>query len=221
MNLIKRAKMDKPVFFRRPFKYTFFHSVFILILINVIVYIAGRFYPMLDACLALNVGTVIYYKWFWQFFTYMFVHGNFSHIFFNMLGLLFFGLNIEKIWGSKEFLLFYLVCGVFSGVLSFAVYFFTGATNVFLMGASGALYSILFAYAVTFPRSVIFIWGIIPVPAPVLVLIYAIIELVSQFFGGGNIAHMTHLFGFLCAWAYFRIRMGIRPLRIWKDVFKK
>ncbi|MCR4736481.1 MAG: rhomboid family intramembrane serine protease [Treponema sp.] len=213
--------MNKPVFFRRPFKYSFFHVTILLILVNIVVYVAGRFYPMLDAYLSLNVGTVVYYKWYWQFFTYMFVHGNFSHILFNMLGLLFFGFNVERAWGSKEFLLFYLMSGFLSGVFSFLVYFFTGMNTVFLMGASGAIYSVLFAYAVTFPRSVIYIWGLIPVPAPILVLIYAVIEFFSQFFGGGNVAHMTHLFGFFSAWSYFRIRMGIRPLKIWKDIYKK
>lgn len=213
--------MPKSVFFRRPFKYQFFHSTLILIILNILIYIAGKFYPVLDLYLALNVKTVVYYKWVWQFFTYMFVHGNFSHILFNMLGLLFFGINVEKAWGSKEFLLFYLVCGFFSGLFSFAVYFFTGMHNVYLIGASGAIYSVLFAYAVTFPRSIIYIWGLIPVPAPILVLIYTIIEFLSQFFGGGNVAHMTHLFGFLGAWLYFRIRMGIRPLKIWKDIYKK
>ena len=74
-----------------------------------------------------------------------------------MLGLLFFGLALEKAIGSKEFVLFYLVCGALSGFFSFLVYRFTGQYRVFLLGASGAIYSVLFAYAVFFPRSVIFI----------------------------------------------------------------
>ena len=213
--------MKSPVFFRRPFEYKFFHATFIIILINILVYVAACFIPVIDLYLSLNVQAIIYYKWFWQFFSYMFVHNNVSHILFNMLGLLFFGLGVERVWGSKEFLLFYLLCGTLSGILSFAVYYFTGQTKVFLMGASGAIYSILFAYAVTFPKSIVYIWAVIPVPAPILVLIYAVIELLSQFFGGGNIAHMTHLFGFLCAWAYFRIRMGIKPLKIWRETFRK
>lgn len=155
---------------------------------------------------------------YWQFLTYMFLHSNLSHIVCNMLGLLFFGLALEKAIGSKEFVLFYFVCGALSGFFSFLVYRFTGQYRVFLLGASGAIYSVLFAYAVFFPRSVIFIWGIIPVPAPVMVLIYAIIELGSQFLGSrGNVAHMTHLFGFLAAWLYFVIRMGIHPLKVWKN----
>ena len=150
----------------------------------------------------------------------MFVHQNISHVFFNMLGLLVFGLNLEKAIGSKEFLLFYIVCGALSGFFSYLVYKFTGQYRIFLMGASGAIYSVLFAYAVFFPRSIIFIWGLIPVPAPVLVLIYALIEIGSQFLESSNVAHMTHLFGFLAAWLYFVIRMGIHPIKIWKDIYR-
>lgn len=106
--------------------------------------------------------------------------------------------------------------------MAFSLFWFTGYYGVFLLGASGAVYAVLFAYAVFFPRSVIFIWGIVPVPAPVLVFIYALIELGSQFFGSGsNVAHMTHLFGFLAAWFYFVLRMGIHPIKIWKDTYKR
>ena len=165
---------------------------------------------------------VEHYHMYWQFISYMFMHGSFQHVFFNMLALLVFGFRLEKAIGSREFLLFYLLCGALSGFFSFLVYKYTGQMSVRLLGASGAVYAILFAYAVFFPRSVFFIWGIIPVPAPILVLIYALIELGSQFFGRGtNVAHMTHLFGFFAAWLYFVIRMGIHPVKIWKDTYKR
>ena len=129
--------------------------------------------------------------------------------------------KIKKAIGSKEFLLFYILCGALSGLFSFVVYTFTGQFNVRLLGASGAIYAVLFAYAVFFPRSIIMIWGIIPVPAPILILIYAIIEVGSQLFTVSNVAHLTHLFGFLAAWLYFVIRMRIHPLKIWKDSYRK
>jgi len=158
---------------------------------------------------------------YWQFITYMFLHSNKSHVFFNMIGLLVFGLPLEKAIGSREFTLFYFVTGALSGVFSYLLYKFTGNYGVVLLGASGAIYAVLFAYAVFFPRSIIYIWGLIPVPAPILVLIYAIIELGSQLFTTSNVAHMTHLFGFLAAWLYFVIRMRIHPLKIWKDSYRK
>jgi membrane associated rhomboid family serine protease len=149
----------------------------------------------------------------------MFTHANISHLIFNMFGILFFGVNLEKAIGSKEFILFYLVCGVLCGVLSFTGYYFTGGYRIFLLGASGAVYAILFAYAVVFPRSIIYIWGLLPIPAPILVLIYTVIEIFSQVFSSSNVAHLTHLFGFLIAWIYFVVRMGIHPIKIWKGKY--
>ena len=211
---------------RRPFPYTYRRYALLLILINFLVYGISFLYPNVAEYVhyygAMNPILVEHYHMYWQFLTYMFVHQNVQHVFFNMLALLVFGIGFEKAVGSREFLLFYLICGALSGFFSFLVYRFTGQTRVFLLGASGAVYAVLFAYAVFFPRSVILIWGLIPVPAPILVFIYALIELGSQFFGNGsNVAHMTHLFGFFAAWLYFVIRMGIHPVKIWKDTYRK
>ena len=211
---------------RKPFPYTFRRYSLFIILINFCIFGLRFVYPELYryvyAYSVMNPVAVEEYHMYWQFLTYMFMHQTVQHVFFNMLALLVFGAGLEKAIGSREFLLFYLVCGALSGFFSFLVYKYTGQTNVSLLGASGAVYAVLFAYAVFFPRSVIFIWGIVPVPAPVLVFIYALIELGSQFFGNSsNVAHMTHLFGFLAAWLYFVIRMGIHPLKIWKNTYKK
>ncbi len=152
----------------------------------------------------------------WQFLTYMFVHSGISHIAFNMLALFFFGQAVERRIGSREFLLFYLLTGTLAGIFSFIVYFFTGS-NVILLGASGAVYAVLFAYAVYFPDSKIFIFGILPVKAPKLVLIYTAIALFSQISSlRGGVAHLTHLAGFVFAFLYFIVRLGINPI----DVFR-
>ncbi|MCR5188506.1 MAG: rhomboid family intramembrane serine protease [Treponema sp.] len=213
------------IILRRPFSYSYKRVTLFIILINFLVFGISYLYPVFYQYAhyygAMNVYLIEKYHMFWQFITYMFVHQNISHVFFNMLGLLVFGLNLEKAIGSKEFLLFYIICGALSGFFSYLVYKFTGQYNVFLMGASGAIYSVLFAYAVFFPRSIIYIWGFIPVPAPILVLIYALIEVGSQFMGSSNVAHITHLFGFLAAWLYFVIRMGIHPIKIWKEIYRR
>ena len=213
------------LFFRRPFNYSFKRTTLFLILINAAFFCLQfpmpELYYRLQYYASLNVLMVDQGHYYWQFFTYMFVHHNFNHLFFNMLGLLIFGLALERAIGSKEFLLFYIICGVLDGLFSYLVYKFTGQYRIFLLGASGAVYAVLFACAVFFPRSIIYIWGLIPVPAPILVAIYALIELGSQFFASDNIAHLTHLFGFLSAWLYFIIRMGIHPLKIWKNTYKR
>ncbi len=220
---------------RRPFRYTYSNATLMIIALNVLVYLFLSLMPGLKVYLALNAVLTVKYHMVWQPFTYMFVHGNFSHLFFNMLGLFFFGIGTEKAMGSKEFVLMYFVCGIVSGICSLLVYYLM-SLNVMravglnmalalrytptLVGASGAIYSMLLAYAVIFPRSRIFIWGIIPVPAPILVLAYAVIELGSQFVGSSNVAHLTHLFGFGAAWLYFVVRMGIHPIRVWREAYR-
>ena len=210
------------MFLRKPFKYSYFHASLILILINLVFFITIRFSNMHISILSLNTYNVIRAHCYWQFITYMFTHYSFSHFFFNMLALAMFGVGVERAIGSKEFLLMYFVCGILSGALSFCVYLLlpNNGMNVFLMGASGAIYGILFAYAVCYPRSILSIWGIIPVPAPILVLIYAIIAIVDEIFVANGVSNITHLFGFAVAWLYFLIRMGVRPLKIWINSYK-
>lgn len=206
---------------RRPFPYIYKNYALVIILLNVAAFLAAKVWPFINNYLALNVYNCISQRMWWQPFTYMFVHGNFQHLFFNMLGLFFFGTSVERAIGSREFLLMYLVVGVLGGVTSLLVYFFTGMWGVFLVGASGAIYGMLFAYAVIFPKNKIFIWGIIPVPSPILVIAYAVIELLNQFTGTrSGVAHMTHLAGFAFAFLYFVIRMGVNPIKVWKDAYR-
>ena len=202
---------------RKPFSYSFFNSALVLIGINIFFFVVSQRFTNLYTLCSLNVYNVVKNKMYWQFVTYMFVHSNLSHLFSNMLGLLIFGISVERSIGSKEFLLFYFLTGILCGVFSFFFHYFTEGYYVFLMGASGAIYAILLLFAVIFPRSTIYIWGIIPLKAPVLVVVYTIFELVSQFSGGTNVAHYTHLAGFLFAWLYCLIRMGVNPWKVWKN----
>jgi membrane associated rhomboid family serine protease len=157
---------------------------------------------------------VIEEKWIWTFVTYMFMHADFGHVFFNMFGLFIFGLQVERQMGSKEFLLYYFVTGTLAGVASFIVYYLTGNLRVALVGASGALFAVELAYAVFFPTSIIYIWGILPLRAPVMVLGFTALELIFSLTGGrGNVAHLTHLAGFAFGWLYFIIRFGVSPWR--------
>lgn len=164
--------------------------------------------------LAMNPVLVLRRGFFWQPFTYMFAHSGVSHLLFNMLGLFFFGTQVEREVGSYEFLLYYLLTGFLAGVFSLAVYWFTGSYQVFLLGSSGAVFAVLLAFATYYPQARIYIFGILPVRAAILVIGYTGIELFSQMAGGrGNIAHMTHLLGFAVGYAYFLVRLSINPWR--------
>ena len=123
---------------RKPFNYTFKKATFAIILINVAIYLLEKIFPEIMFYLSLNVRNVLGYGMYWEPFTYMFVHGNFQHILFNMIALFFFGLSVERALGTKEFLLMYFVCGILGGLFSLCFYFLTGLFGVYLMGASGA-----------------------------------------------------------------------------------
>jgi membrane associated rhomboid family serine protease len=206
---------------RRPFKYSNIGVVYWLIGINVLIFILikfsdPRFSFNLTMHMAMIPAAITENKWVWTFITYMFLHNNanITHILFNMLGLFIFGIHVERQMGSREFLLYYIVTGALAGFFSFCVYYLTGNYFVWLMGASGALFAVELAYAVFFPTSIIYIWGIIPLRAPVMVLGFTALELFFALSGGrGNVAHLTHLAGFAVGWFYFLIRFGVSPLR--------
>ena len=207
---------------RRPFKYSNIGIVYWLIGINVVIFAAmqlfgQRFSYNMTIRMSMIPAAVVEYKWVWTFVTYMFMHGGFSHILFNMLGLFIFGIHVERQMGSREFLLYYLVTGTFAGIFSFIVYYFTRNYMVALMGASGALFAVELAYAVFFPDAIIYIWGILPLRAPVMVLGYTALELFFSVSGRrSNVAHFTHLAGFAFGWIYFLVRFGVNP---WRRLF--
>ena len=157
----------------------------------------------------------------YQLLTYMFMHANFAHIFFNMFALWMFGNVLENIWGPKRFLIFYLVCGVGAGLTQELVQYIQYTTqlaqydqvnlggNIVSMdsylnlmttvGASGAIYGILLAFGMMFPNSLIYVYFAIPIKAKWFVILYAVIELVSGLgvTGSDNVAHFAHLGGML------------------------
>lgn len=206
----------KNTLLNRKFRYSYSNVALKLIVANAVVFLLTMMVPRLYGYVAMVPSYILYRYWYWQFFTYMFVHANFTHILFNMLGLFMFGSQVERRIGSKEFLLFYLLTGTLSGIFSYFSYYLAG-TNVVLVGASGAIYAVLFAFAVLYPSARIFVFGILPVKAPVLVIAYTAIEIFNQVFSTrSGIAHLTHLAGFGFALLYFLLRLHINPLDEWR-----
>jgi len=205
--------MNSNSVFRRSFRYQYYNATLVLIAVNVGIFLLSQIYPGVMMNLAMAPALVVQGR-VWLVVTYMFAHGSFSHLFFNMLGLFFFGTHVEREMGSSEFLLFYFLTGILAGVFSFIAYAATGAWFTFLLGASGAVFAVLLAFATLFPGSQIYVWGILPVRAPVLVIVYTVIEVGSQLFSFRNgVAHLTHLAGFGFAYLYFLARLGINPVR--------
>lgn len=138
----------------------------------------------------------------WGLITYMFAHGNFWHLFWNMIGLFFFGPPLEQRLGSNEFLKYYFVCGLGGAALSFLFAFSSP-----IIGASAAVYGVMLAFAINWPDAPIYIWGILPVKAKYLVMVLALFSIMSMVnpSGGGNIAHAAHLGGFAAGFVYLRL----------------
>jgi len=201
---------------RRPIKYSYYNATIILIVANILVFLFGfvdnqhvLVYAYLIPAYVLQAG------WWWQVVTYMFIHAGWAHIFFNMLALFLFGIQLEQRMGSTEFLLYYFVCGIGAGIVTVFFNSVTGQGMIPVVGASGAIYGLLLGFAAFFPDARVFIFGILPMRAPVMVAVYAGIEIVSQFVGGSSgVAHLTHLAGLLFAYLYLVVRFGINPIAV-------
>jgi len=155
----------------------------------------------------------------WQLLTYQFMHGGFSHIFFNMFALWMFGASIEDIFGSRKFLIFYLLAGVSAGLLHLFISPLLGGAAANTIGASGAIYGVMIAYAMFFPDNLIFLYFLIPVKAKYLIGFMIVIEFLAVDSASSGVAHLAHLGGALFAFLYILFdKNSYAPL---KDVFKK
>ena len=155
-----------------------------------------------------------------QLFSYMFMHGGFSHLFFNMFALWMFGRIVEYDLGSKRFLIYYLACGVGAGVIQLAINYieFSGMffmPHVVTVGASGAVFGLLLAYGMMHPNNVIMLmFPPIALKAKWFVLIYGVMELMGGVASvGSDIAHFAHLGGML--FGFVLLRMWKKQNKIW------
>jgi len=178
-----------------------------IIVINVIIYVIEVILArstFIDL-FGLTPRVVVSKGYIWQIVTYMFLHGSVWHLILNMFIVWMFGSPLESVWGSNRFLNYYLICGFGGALLSFLFSF-----NTTVIGASGAGYGILLAYAILFPYSEIYVWGILPVRARTLVIFMVIIEFASGFSAGDGVAHFAHLGGMAAGFLYLRGGPGVR-----------
>lgn len=196
-----------------------------LIIINVAIWLVAslvlqRWFPVFE-WFGLVPSSVFFSFHIWQIFTYMFLHSNndIFHILFNMISLWFFGSELEQRWGKHFFLTYYLVCGVGAAIIYSLVllfyYIFTGDEMSLLrpvVGASGAVFGVLLAYAILFGDRIMYFMMIFPMKAKWMVAILGFIEVVSLFSSGlsGGVANLAHLGGlisgflFLIFWTRFK-----------------
>lgn len=210
-----------------------------LLIINVLMFLATWVFGMKGIELSDYLGLHFFMAGdfrIYQFITYMFMHGGFQHIFFNMFALWMFGVVVENTWGPKKFLFYYIVCGIGAGLVQelvqYSNYVIEGMASFQTVntgdailpmdqylnlwntvGASGAVYGILLAFGMLYPEQRIFIFPLpVPIKAKWFVMIYVAIELFSALgTRGDGIAHFAHLGGMLFGWLiikYWKLHPG-------------
>ncbi len=189
-------------------------AVRLLVIANVVAYAASWLMPSLEIFGGLIPAAVVQKLWIWQPFTYMFLHGGLFHILFNMLALWMFGVELERMWGTRFFLTYYIVCGLGAAATTIVASLlpFAFADNMYVsvtIGASGAIYGLLLAYGLYFPDRPIYMYLVFPIPAKYFVLIIGAISFFSSISGsGGGVAHIAHLGGLVTGYLYLKTGRG-------------
>jgi membrane associated rhomboid family serine protease len=151
----------------------------------------------------------------WQLITYGFLHGDWLHLFFNMFALYMFGSEIERLFGARRYLVYYLSCVVGAALMHIIVVMSAGLPGYPMMGASGGVFGLLLAFGMAYPkRMLMLIFPPIPMPAWLFVTLYGILELylgITQTMSG--IAHFAHLGGMATGFVLIRYWNARRPKR--------
>ena len=183
-----------------------------LILTNIAIFVLGWFSGAVETWLGMQPELVVEKGQLWRVVTYMFVHsrGGFGHILFNMLSLWMFGVELERMWGTRYFLKFYFFCGVCAALTTLVLSFiplsiFNPLYESLTIGASGAIFGVLLAYALYFPYRPILVMFVFPVPARYFVMIMGGMSLLASLSASsGGVAHTTHLGGLAAGYLFLK-----------------
>jgi membrane associated rhomboid family serine protease len=180
-----------------------------LIIINIIVFLGQGAFPKLEFYLMGHYPLSPEFRP-WQMITHMFMHGGFTHLLFNMFALFVFGSALERVWGAKRFLIYYLLCGIgafflYEFTIGIDIYQQIGSFNPnrdlgWVLGASGSVFGLLLGFGMLFPNTqLMLLFPPIPIKAKFFVIGYGVIELMMAFSNssGDNVAHFAHLGGML------------------------
>ena len=193
------------------------YAVRALIIANIAVFLPSFFAPaFFDNYFGLVPELVLTRGWIWQVATYAFVHADVIHILFNMLIVWMFGVDLERRWGAAAFTKFYMICaiGAAATVIAVSLLPFDGSRAMYVastVGASGACYGLLMAWAVLFPTREILLFFVFPVQARYAVMIFGALAFFSGLSsGGGTVAHFAHLGGLVVGYLYLKGAKGLR-----------
>lgn len=184
----------------------------------VVQHVADQFFGMnLLGAFALTPAAFINQRYFWQIFTYAFLHADVMHLFLNLMMLAFIGGELEAAWGTQRFLRYYFFCSVSAGFLYIFLTIFAFHGEVLhmpMVGASGAIYGLLMAYGLIFGERVLLFMMLFPMKAKHFIWILAAVELMSSIFsGGGALSGVAHLGGMAAGFGYL---WGRATFAVWK-----
>src|SRR5215467_5187247 len=158
--------------------------------------------PSFEAKFGLVPAFVTQHYYLWQLVTYIFLHGGFFHILFNMFGLYMFGSELEMTWGTRQFTKFFFICGIGAAAITVLV---SPHSEAAVIGASGAIFGLLVAYGVLFPDRLIYLYLIIPIQAKWFVIIYGAINFLSALsVTNSGVAYVTHVGGMVVGFVYLK-----------------
>jgi len=176
---------------------------------NIGVFLATALFSPVRQWLGLVPEFVVRDHWIWQPVTYMFVHGSIVHILFNMLALWMFGVELERLWGTRFFVKYYAITGIGAGVLTVLISLlpFAATSHLFglnTIGASGAIYALLVAFAIYYPDRPILMFLLFPIPAKYFVMIIGAISFLNSASVNSQVAEITHLSGLVIGYLYLQ-----------------
>jgi membrane associated rhomboid family serine protease len=192
-------------------------AIKILIITNVVAFLASLVVPAIVLRFAVVPQAVFEQLAFWQPVTYMFLHGGIGHLLINMLSLWMFGTELERTWGTRFFTKYYFVTGIGAALATLAwsispLPFAEALYYSAMIGASGAVYGVLLAYAMYYPHRPIYLYFVFPIPAKYFVMIVGAITFLSSIgSGSGGVAHTAHLGGLVVGYFYLK-SFRARPL---------
>ena len=173
-----------------------------LVVANVAGFLIGLAVPDVHRLFGLVPEQAIFARWIWQPFTYLFLHGNFWHLLFNLFALWMFGMPVEAQWGERDFLKYYFLCGIGAAVAHMAL---APHSTVPVIGASGSVYGLLVAFAMLYPDAVVYLYFLIPIKAAHMAILFGAIEFFSGATGATpGIARFAHLGGMITGYLYIR-----------------
>jgi len=204
-----------------PPSFTLPSGVKFLLIINIAVFILVELSGQKNDFF-LSFGLVPSFVWtklkIWQLFTYLFIHGSFFHIFFNMFVLWMFGKDLENQWGTKELLNFYFACGIGAG---FMTVLFGINSIIPIVGASGAIYGLLVAYGFTYPNRLVYLYGLFPLKVKHMVLGLGVIAFFASMSASrSNVSHITHLSGMIIGLIVMYFNLSWNSIKIWFFQFR-